>query len=191
MIRSSIFVLWGLCVISAGSVEVDLGNILHDGAGYRIESVDFARGFGQAEFSVIKDSLGKPILLSGLLIEKNTRIEIAILFADARPIAYSVKEWRKITHPSIPENGEGGEVLARAKSGLYGDMRNAGLDNRLIAALERSADEVCRATSLTNSPEPANGKNSPAGKGGPTKNRGSAPRQPPESLPPAKPGSAP
>jgi hypothetical protein len=43
----------------------------------------------------------------------------------------------------------------------------------------------------TNGSQPANGKNSPAGKGVPTNNRGSAPRQPPESQPPAKPGSVP
>jgi hypothetical protein len=45
-------------------------------------------------------------------------------------------------------------------------------------------------SSQTNSPQPANGKPSPPGKGESPDNSRSAPRQPPEGPPPAKPGSA-
>ena len=75
------------------------------------------------------------------------------------------------------------EYISTVGTGTMRIIATAGQDGRISTKTNTS--------SQTNSSQPANDKDSPSGKGESPNDSHSAPRQPPEGPPPAKPGSAP
>lgn len=131
---------------SDGGFAIDLSEVVKDGGGYKIEAVELQHDFDKVIFSVIKNSQGGPLILNGLILEKNTKMEVSIAFSNGKAISYTFEKWLKITHPDLSAEGEISEVLIAAQSGFFENLQKEVKDLRLKEILEQAVKKTCTPT---------------------------------------------
>lgn len=144
MTRLLTITLFNLLLTVASSSAIDLSEVVKDGGGYKIVSVEFKHDFEKGSFSVIRNSKGDPLMLNGLVTEKNIQIEVSVPFSDGKPVAYTLKKWKKITHPDLSDEGEISDVLVSAQSGLFEKLQNEVKDARLKRVFEQAIKQIAK-----------------------------------------------
>jgi len=111
-------------------------SFLERGLGYDLEPVEIEHSFESLKLLVLRDKSIGPLELKGLLSDNEFRVELTVIFSDGKPISYSYKKWKKITHPDLSVEGETSETLVIAQAGYYKNLEREVKDERLKKIFE-------------------------------------------------------